>query len=62
VAAETRARLAAIPCSACAKNPIRLADSGNEAEERRATCGHELIVVRLSFGRGDDARLAREAP
>jgi hypothetical protein len=36
-------------CSACATNPIRLAYPGQEAPERCATCGHELIVIRLAF-------------
>jgi hypothetical protein len=39
-------------CSACTTNPIRLAYPGQEAEERCATCGHELLVVRLVFDPG----------
>jgi hypothetical protein len=36
-------------CPACATNPLRVSYPGHEAEEACATCGHELIVIRLAF-------------
>lgn len=42
-------------CSECGLDPVRLEWPGREAPRRCATCGRELVVVRLAFDPGEPA-------